>query len=256
MSDLANTDQYQQITERITSHAAVVARDSEVFQKSSSQFKTVTLDVTDLTASETAKHLLASIARTRGALEEASIAVRRKKLDIRRKEQELLAASGFDADGLIIDIDELSSELGRTEQAARGAIRKLSFLTTQYDRMVEIIGHQSEEDYERGQARHHVMTAFLQALTAARSRGGVIDEGNHIYLFQLGINGAVAQAHVSSLLAQELALVADGQAPSHGMVVGWLNSMADQFAGCSVAFVEARGLLSLDSASLIEIGVS
>lgn len=254
MSDLVNTNQYKEMTERITSHAPIVARDAEIFHKSSSQFKTVTLDVTDLTASETAKHLLASITNTRGALEEASIAVRRKQLSINRKEQELLSASGFDADALIIDIDELSSELGRTESAARGAIRKLGFLTTQYDRMVEIIGHQSEEDYEREQARHHVMTAFLQALTAARARGGSIDEGNHIYLFQLGINGAVAQAHVSSLLAQEAEMISNGQAPSHDMVVGWLHGLADQFAGCAGVFAEARGLLPLDGSSLIEIG--
>jgi hypothetical protein len=254
MSDIVKSNQYKEITEKVSNHAEIVMRDSEIFQKSSSQFKTVALDVTDLTTSETAKHLLASILKTRAALEEASVAVRRKDVQIRRKEQELLVASGFDSEDLIIDIDELKSQLVRTEAAARGAIRKLAFLTTQYDRIVDVIGHQSEEEYEMDQARHHVMTAFMQALTAARSRGGIIDEGNHIYLFQLGINGAVAQAHVSSLLSQESALIADGQAPSHDMVVNWLNSLADQFAGCSLDYAQSRGLLPLDHSSMIEIG--
>jgi hypothetical protein len=133
MSDIVKSNQYKEITEKVSNHAEIVARDSEIFQKSSSQFKTVALDVTDLTASETAKHLLASILKTRAALEEASVAVRRKDVQIRRKEQELLVASGFDSEDLIIDIDELNSQLIRTEAAARGAIRKLAFLTTQYD---------------------------------------------------------------------------------------------------------------------------
>ena len=47
---------------------------------------------------------------------------------------------------------------------------------------------------------YHVMTCLKQALNAARARGGVIDEGNLIYLFDMGINSAQAQAEIYAYL--------------------------------------------------------
>ena len=58
----------------------------------------------------------------------------------------------------------------------------------------------TEEDYEREEARYHIMTCMKQALNAARARQGIIDEGNLIYLFDLGINAAQAQAEVFAYL--------------------------------------------------------
>jgi hypothetical protein len=79
-----------------------------------------------------------------------------------------------------------------------GAVRKLNFFINQYDNILAKIGKTeiTEEDYEQEEKRYHVMTCMKQGLNAARSRGGVIDEGNMIYLFDLGINAAQAQAEV------------------------------------------------------------
>jgi hypothetical protein len=96
------------------------------------------------------------------------------------------------------------------------------------------------------------MTALKQALNAARTRGGIIDEGNHIYLFELGINGAVAQAEVLKYLQAEEKLIIEGKEPSHDMTVYWLEQCADKFVGSAIKFAENRGFVSLDQESLVK----
>ena len=49
------------------------------------------------------------------------------------------------------------------------------------------------------------------ALNSARPRNGYIDEGNLIYLFDLGINAAQAQAEVFAYLQWENDLLKNGQ---------------------------------------------
>ena len=168
--------EYKNILTRIDKHLAAATQDSEAFNKSSSQFKTATLDVVDLTPINSARHLLAVIQRTRQALEEASISLRRKHVDLSRKEH-----SDDPADA--IDCDELRMQIANTEASARGATRKLAHAIGQYEGILNRLGVEflTEEDYENDQPRYHIMTAFNQALTAARARGGLIDEGNYIY---------------------------------------------------------------------------
>ena len=90
------------------------------------------------------------------------------------------------------------------------------------------------------------MTALKQALNSARPRGGVIDEGNSIYLFDIGVNVSHAQAEVFNYLKMENELIQNGQAPSHEMTVEWLEKCADKFQDCSERFAESRGFKILD----------
>ncbi len=249
---LAESESYAGMLDRVERRLPATRRASESFNKSASQFKTATLDVTDLTPIATARHLLASISRTRQALEEASIAVRRKRVDLAEAEEKATGA-GYDAERAQIDADECRLQLANIEDSARGAIRKLSYLVGQYDAILQHLGVDAitEEMYEEDQARHHVMTAFAQALHAARSHGGVIDEGNQIYLFQLGINGRVAQAEVSALLKEEGDILRSGRAPTHEHTTAWLERLADHFAPDARAYAERRGLYTLDPTSLL-----
>lgn len=259
MTDVALTSnlpsEYAGILADIDTHLPQATRHAEVFNKTSSQFKTATLDVVDLTPINSARHLLAVIQHTRQALEDASIALRRKRLDLTRKEAALLSASGQDADKLLIDIDELRIQIANLEASSRGALRKLSHALAQYRGILDALGvdHLTEADYEADQPRYHIMTAFNQALTAARARGGLIDEGNHIYLMQLGINGAVAQAEVSALLDAEQSLIAQGMAPTHEAVVRWLEALADRFAEAPAEYAKRRAMLISHSDSLIAV---
>ncbi len=101
---------------------------------------------------------------------------------------------------LEIEILVIQGHLEGTRNAVQGAVRKMNFFTNQYDNLMKKIGKEelTEEDYELEEARYHIMTCMKQALNSARPRQGVIDEGNMIYLFDLGINAAQAQAEVVS----------------------------------------------------------
>ena len=94
------------------------------------------------------------------------------------------------------------------------------------------------------------MTCMKQGLNAARARGGVIDEGNLIYLFDMGINSAQAQAEIYSYLKMENDMMDKGQAPTHEMTMQWLEACADKFQGDAEKFAERRGFTLYDEKSL------
>jgi len=223
------------------------------FYKSHSQMMTVTLDITDLTPIRSIKHTLAAIERTKSALAEAQINRRKNEIKIKKKQREIDAAEDdLDREELEIEMIELMNNNMNVENSMKGAIRKMSFLMTQYRSVLDHIGkdHITEEDYEREEKRYHVMTALKQALNSARPRGGVIDEGNSIYLFDIGVNVAHAQAEVFNYLKIESELIAGGQAPSHEMTMEWLEKCADKFEDCAERFAESRGFKVLDEKSL------
>ena len=87
-------------------------------------------------------------------------------------------------------------------------------------------------------------------LFRSRARGGVIDEGNMIYLFDLGINAAQAQAEVFAYLTMENEMISNGQAPTHEMTVKWLEACADMWQDDPRKFAESRGFSVLDKQSL------
>lgn len=239
--------------DRIAESLPNATRDSEAFHKASSQFKSATLDVVDLTPISAARHLLAIVTQSRQALEEADINLRRKRLELKRLTKKLNDSSDdFDVEETEISIDELNCQIENIEQSARGAVRRLHFSLNQYQQILDTLGIDqiTEELYEFDQARYHVMTAFNQALTAARARGGLIDEGNHIYLFQLGINGAVAQMEVNRLLGMESEMLSDEVEPSHELILDWLNHCADKYADSANFFAKQRFLETFDETSL------
>ena len=246
--------QYQPVLDKIQTILPLANIDTENFNKSSSQFKVATLDVADLTPINSAKHLLAVIQKTRQALEEANINLRRKKLELQNKERELMSAQNDEAESLLIDIDELRMQIFNLEASGRGAVRRLANALDQYESILKALGkdHLTELDYEKDQARYHIMTAFNQALTAARSRGGLIDEGNHIYLFQLGINGAVAQQEVTALLEAEQEALNNGMTPTHEGVVMWLNLVADRFEKNPELYASKRNMQTLNTDLVLE----
>jgi hypothetical protein len=214
---------------------------------------TVTLDITDLTPIRSIKHTLAAIERTKSALAEAQINRRKNEIKIKKKQREIDAEQDdLDREEQEIEMIELMNNNMNIENSMKGAIRKMSFLMTQYRSVLDHIGkdHITEEDYEREEKRYHVMTCLKQALNSARPRGGVIDEGNSIYLFDIGVNVSHAQAEVFNYLKMESELIANGQAPSHEMTVEWLEKCADKFENCSERFAESRGFKILDEKSL------
>lgn len=248
--------EYGVMLKNIDEKLPAVIRDTSNFHKSHSQFMQVTLDVTAITPIRSIKHTLAEVDRTRSALQEAYIGVRKKQIELKRKQSELeKAVDPLDVELLEVEILEINGHLEGTQNHINGALRKMNFLVNQHAQLLEAVGRSeiTEEDYEKEEARYHIMTCMKQALSAARSRNGMIDEGNLIYLFDLGINAAQAQAEMFAYLNMENQLIANGTAPTHEMTMKWLEACADKWQGDPEKFAQRRGFSIFDKSSLTNI---
>ena len=247
--------EYKQMLANIRNTLPAIKQTSSNFYKSHSQFMGVMLDVTAITPIRSVKHTLAEIDKTRMALEEAHLKMMKKDIELRQKEKELNKEEYKDElerELLETEILEIKVNMSNIQNSITGVIRKMSFFTNQYKSILKKIGKKdiTEEEYEKEEARYHVMTCLKQALNAARARGGVIDEGNLIYLFDMGINSAQAQAEIYAYLKMENKMMDEGKAPTHEMTMQWLEACADNFQNDSVKFAERRGFKLYDEESL------
>ena len=245
--------EYKTMLKNIDKKMPVIQEASSNFHKSHSQFMGVTLDVTAITPVRSIKHTLAEVNKTKNALQEAHINMQKKAVELKMKQRELLECQDdLEREMLEIEILELQTHSVNAQDTVQGAIRKMNFFVNQYNSLLKHLGVDeiTEEMYEREENRYHIMTAMKQALTSARPRGGIIDEGNMIYIFDLGISGAQAQAEVFAYLNTENELMKNGKAPTHEMTMRWLEACADKWEGDPQKFAERRGFTLLDKQSL------
>lgn len=244
--------QYQSMLSRISERFPVIAKATKNFNKQQSQFMNHVMTVSQPTAIRSMRQILAEITRKREALNEAYFKLKKQKVKQKKKRKALEVASDpLDREMLEIEIEEIDSKMSITMGYVEGAIRTIASYMAQYDSLLKQTGKDelTEEDFEKDEERYHIMTAFTQALTAARSRGGIIDEGNHIYFQQLGINGTMAQHEVSLLLAYEGKMLVEGNEIDHNLVPVWLNDMAEKYKGCADRYAKLRGLELFDASS-------
>ena len=247
--------EYKQMLTNINATLPAIKQSSSNFYKSHSQFMGVMLDVTAITPIRSVKHTLAELDKTRMALEEAQLKMMKKDIELRQKEKKLADGDYKDElerELLETEILEVKVNINNIQNSVSGAIRKMNFFTNQYKSILKKLGKDdiTEEEYEKEESRYHVMTCLKQALNAARARGGVIDEGNLIYLFDMGINSAQAQAEIYAYLKMENTLMEQGKAPTHEMTMTWLEACADKFSGDAEKFAERRGFKLYDEESL------
>ena len=245
--------EYKTMLKNIDEKMPVIQEATSNFHKSHSQFMGVTLDVTAITPVRSIKHTLAEVDKTKSALQEAHIRMQKKAVELKMKQRELLECQDdLDREMLEIEILELQTHSINAQNSVQGAIRKMNFFVNQYNSLLKHLGVDeiTEEMYEKEENRYHIMTAMKQALSSARPRGGIIDEGNMIYIFDLGISGAQAQAEVFAYLNAENELMKEGKAPTHEMTMRWLEACADKWEGDPQKFAERRGFTLLDKQSL------
>jgi len=245
--------EYKSMLANIQEKAPAIAQASSNFYKSHSQMMSVTLDVTAITPIRSIKHSLAEIEKTKAALQEGYFRMKKNEVKLKKIERKIKQEDDFlERELLEIKRDELIAKAESSRGYVEGAIRKLNFFTNQYDSLMEKLGKDTltEEDYEREEIKYHIMTCMKQALNAARSRNGMIDEGNLIYLFDLGINAAQAQAEVFAYLQWENETIKSGQAPDHAATVNWLEACAKKWENCPTDFASSRGFQIMDKTSL------
>ena len=88
--DLTNlTPEYKGMLSHIEETLPATNAACDNFYKSHSQMMTVTLDITDLTPVRSIKHTLASIERTKSAIMEAQINMKKNEVKIKKKQREI-----------------------------------------------------------------------------------------------------------------------------------------------------------------------
>jgi len=242
-------------------------RAREYFGKTQTQFMDNVMTLSAPTPMRNIHQILANIEQIRSALSAHHFKSRRLAVELRQLKKKLeQTITEDDAELLQIDIDEKISQQKEGEIYVSGAIRRLANYTEQYNSLIEHIkkenpglGKFDEIDFELVEERYHIMKAFEQALGAARSHGGVIDEGNHIYFYQLGINGTAAQLEMNNYLVSEGRLVdaigkgqmSESKMPTHADTLEFLERMAKKYKGCSSGFAKWKGMQDRTSSSLL-----
>jgi len=245
--------EYQSMLSNIQEKAPAIRQASSNFYKSHSQMMSVTLDVTAITPIRSIKHTLAEIEKTKSALQEGYFRMKKNEVKLKKLERKLLnEKDDLEREMLEVKINEMEANAASSRGYVEGAVRKLNFFSNQYDNLMKKIGKEelTEEDYELEEIKYHIMTCMKQALNSARPRNGIIDEGNMIYLFDLGINAAQAQAEVYAYLNWENELLKNNKAPEHHHTVQWLEACADKWAHCPSDFANSRGFDIIDKTSL------
>lgn len=242
--------EYKSMMERVTTALPVIRKESEIFFKSNSQFANMTIDVTDLTPFRTMQRLMAEVEKARCALQEAYFNESKKVLEAKIKEEEAITQSGTRRELTLLEAREIKAGIEMGKPYIQSAIRKLSFMISQYDVLKRAHGAMSEEEYENEEIKYHIMTALKQALCSARTRNGTIDEGNSIYFFELGINGAHVQAEMFHYLSEEGKLLADGKVPNIQFTLNWMEQCAEMWKDCPRQLAATRGLTLMDLSSM------
>jgi len=243
--DLCTQDEkHGELVAQISEHLPEIRKSTTYFGKTQSMFMDNVLTLSHPTTLRNIRQLLAQIEKASNALREVYFKTEKKKIKIRMKRRDLdLETDELKQELMGVEIDELLSQQQATQIYISGSVRKISNYVEQYKSLLKEHGKTefNEKDFEEEEEKYHIMTAFNQGITAARSNGGKIDEGNHIYLNQIGINGAVAQMCVSDLLKKENELIKEGKFPTHEVVTGFLNQMVENFKGCSTLVMKGRG---------------
>lgn len=247
-------ENYQIMLANISNDYPMIKTATDNFNKTQSQFMDNMLTLSQLTEIRSARQCLAEIKKSKLALEEAYFGVEKKKIEIDRKRNLLKTTQDeFDKRLIEVEIAESENQINNINDNAQGAIRRISGFMAQYKNILNKLGKTelTEEDFEKDEERYHIMKSFEQALSAARSRGGIIDEGNLIYLFQIGISGVAAQIEVRELLTQEGQILSEGKIPTHAHTLKWLYMLADKYSGSAERFAKFKGLSLIDKQSLI-----
>lgn len=234
---------YKKMLTIIQSNLPEIENASHNFLKSQSQFMDNMMTVSHITPIRNLRQILAQIEQTKQSLGEVYYKIEKKKLRVLEKREKLLLATGISRDLLELEIEELEYQISNTMRYVEGAIRKYTNYVIQYKAICQYHGISSfsELDFEQEEERYHICKAFQQAISAARSNGGWIDEGNQIYFEQIGINGSVAQSEVSAYLGLERDMLLKGSEPTHEMQVAFFLRMADKFKGCAQKYAEWKG---------------
>ena len=248
------------MVDSINKRMPAIKRATSNFGKRQSQFMDTMLTLSHPTPYRNLRQILSEIERSHEGLREAFYKSEKSKITKRKLAYQVSTeADQFEIEFKQLEISRLESELESSDKYIAGAVRKIANYMAQYDSILAQlksdrgVSELTEADFESEEEKYHIKTAFAQALTAARSRNGSIDEGNHIYFYQIGINGSAAQQAVFEYLGREGKLVSKGKQPHHEMITQFLEAMYQRFKGCSREYSDFKNMMLVNDEALLRL---
>ena len=247
--------QYKEMMEVISLNAERMTKASENFNKTQSQFMDNMLTVSHPTVLRNARQVLAEVNKAKMALSEASFVCAEKEADIEIKLQELSSEENpLKQKKLKIQIAKLKNELHMTIPNIEAAIRKVTNYSVQYDSLLKSWGKETftEADFEMQEEAYHIAKAFDQGLTAAISKPDYsIDEGNLIYLNQVGIHPLIAKLEIQGFIQSQLAKINENIVPGHEEILEFLHGMTQKYQGHAAKLAARKGMSLVSSVALL-----
>ena len=243
---------------RLQERMPAIIEQTAVYQRRQSQFMDNVFTVSQPTPIRRLRQILSEINRATEAFREVEYNLKKKQIKKRILLRDVeLEKDELKAELMYLKIRRIDVQIESSIPVVASAVRKVTALIEQHDSIMMSMGKEpseqiTEEEFEIQEEEYHIKTAFTQGLTAARARGGAIDEGNHIYFQQLGVNGTAAQFEVQKFLGREGKMIAEGQEPNYEMVTDFLEEMYQKFKGCSRKILESKGMIERSQFALLE----
>lgn len=254
MELLKDIPEHKGMLDIIQNNLPAIQKETKIYGKSQSQLMDSMLTVSHTTPLRNIRQCMAEIEKTTQALRDSYFKNRISKVKIkmlhREKEQE---SDPLKKELLQIKIDRKLASIESIKPYISGAIRKITNYILQIEQIKKAhnISEINELDFEEEEEKYHIQKAFEQGLCSARSHGGFIDEGNQIYLQQLGINGGVAQAYMTAYLNDEMEMINRGVSVSHAATLKFLEQMAFRFKGCTKIYSDFKGMKTSNEQAMV-----
>lgn len=243
LSNIGVDKRHEVMLKEIVSDLPMIQENTKVFGKTQSQFMDNILTVSHPTSLRNIRQMLAEIQKSMLALKEVYLKNKEKQVEIQLYEQEKeLETNELKKELLLVKQQQLMNEIKGSELYIGGAVRKIHNYDLQMKHVMKLKGIKSvnEINFEDEEEEYHIKTAFNQALIAARSRQGLIDEGNLIYLSQLGINGLNAQREVLLFLNDEKLKLNNNEVLTKQLELDFLEKMYQKFKGCTQKMLDFK----------------
>jgi DNA-binding Lrp family transcriptional regulator len=240
---LNNIPRHGKMIDIIKENLPEIQKATSIFYKTQSQFMDNILTVSHPTPFRNIRQILSEINRAKEALQEAYFKNKKKNVEIKILCRDIKKTKDkLNKELLQIELEQKMAELESSKTYISGAVRKVTNHIMQYKSILNELGIASfdEIDFEKEEEQYHIKKAFDQAITAARARSGIVDEGNHIYFSQIGINGAAAQVEIIRFLDKEGKLIQEGKEVGYDLVIAFLEEMYQKFKGSSTKILKAK----------------
>lgn len=203
-------------------------RIAAIFGRQNSQSTLKLMSLTMLTAGpfRLLRQCAAEIERRKQALEEASIGLRRARLEAQQARDDANTLTGAARELRLLDAEQKEQGIRSSRAYIEGALKDVAALQDAYEQIRAAHGIRDgwdEADFEAGEIEHHLRSAFRLAYRDLMHTGRVSSAACE-YGEQFGVHPAVLHRRAAEYVAACEAMLGRGEAPTVDHLHDWLDA--------------------------------